>query len=509
MGRERVVRVVRIPRPVDLWAVARALPDSRVALLDNSCDRCELGRWSMLGLFPRREILARPAAGDTVETLAGEIGELRAVAGDPLSALQQFVDRCNAPHLEPSALAPGHPPFTHGAIGYLSYELLHSLERVVRARHQPGPGHLLHFVEYAVIVAVDQLDSETFVCASGDRSTDDDLLRAAVAKVGRAPDRVLLPISPHGNGLRVDDIEAAGFAPAVTRDEYLGLIECAQEYIRAGNVFELCLTQEFRGSTAASGDDLYRALRETSPVPMGAYLRHGDLEVMCSSPERFLRADAAGNLETRPIKGTRPRSDDAHTDASLRRSLRESAKDRAENVMIVDLARNDLGRVSEFGSVAVRELCVVESYATVHHLVSTVRGRMRDGLRATDAIRAAFPGGSMTGAPKVEAMRLIGELEASPRGIYSGAIGWLGGDGAFDLNITIRTLVKQGATVSFHTGGAITADSDPTAEYAETMVKAHAMVDALRRAEPSRWLDSQSLAPAAQSRPEVVNAVQA
>jgi aminodeoxychorismate synthase component I len=485
--REAVMKVSRLPRAVDLWAVARELDDSRVGLLDNSCDRYELGRWSLLGLFPRREIYAQPSRSGTTEVYEGEIGNAKLAHGHPLEALQRFVERSAAVPPGRDVLAPGHPPFTHGAIGYLGYELLHTLEPIAQVHRESGPGHLLHFVEYAVIVAVDQLDGETFVCARDDRGSVDRLLGEAVAIVDRAPNRTALAILPHGNGLRVADIEAAGFAPVVRRDEYLDLIERTREHIRAGNVFELCLTQEFDGSTDATGADLYQALRETSPVPMGAYLRHDDLEVICSSPERFLRADCSGNLETRPIKGTRPRSSDPREDARLRDELRESAKDRAENVMIVDLARNDLGRVCEYGSVAVQELCVVESYATVHHLVSTVRGRLRPGLKATDAIRAAFPGGSMTGAPKVEAMRLIGQLEASARGIYSGAIGWLGGDGAFDLNITIRTLVKQGGSVSFHSGGAITADSDPAAEYAETMVKAHAIVDALRRAEPARW----------------------
>jgi para-aminobenzoate synthetase component 1 len=465
-------RIERIGRAVDLWAVARAVEGDRVALLDNSCDRAELGRWSILGLFPRREIVTRDAGGGTVETLSGPIGDLSLINAEPLDALVEFAQATGDPSHAGDPRA-GGPPLAGGAIGYLAYELLHTLEPVPHNSAPPALGDLSHFVEYGAIVAVDQIGGETFV------STHVEYSDAVLDLLAGAPDRRPHAITPRGGKMRVADVAAAGFDPVVSRDEYLDLVERSQDLIRAGNVFELCLTQEFRGLAPAPGVDLHDALRRSSPVPMGAYLRHGALEILCSSPERFLRGDSAGNLETRPVKGTRGRSTDPRLDKSLREELRNAPKDRAENVMIVDLARNDLGRVCEYGSVAVHELCVIESFATVHHLVSTVRGHMRPGLTAADAIRAVFPGGSMTGAPKVEAMRLIAELERSRRGIYSGAIGWLGADGAFDLNIAIRTIVKQGDEASFHTGGAITADSDPQSEHDETMVKARAMVDAL------------------------------
>lgn len=215
---------------------------------------------------------------------------------------------------------------------------------------------------------------------------------------------------------------------------------------------------------------------------MGAYLRADDLEILCTSPERLVSVSAGGAVETRPIKGTRPRSSDPAEDRHLREALAASPKDRAENTMIVDLARNDLGRVCETGSVAVPELCVVESYASVHHLVSTVRGQLREGLGPIDVIRACFPGGSMTGAPKVEAMKMISEVESSQRGIFSGAIGWIGDDGAMDLNIVIRTIVKSGDQLSLHTGGAVTSDSVADAEYAETMDKARVLAESVAAA---------------------------
>ena len=216
---------------------------------------------------------------------------------------------------------------------------------------------------------------------------------------------------------------------------------------------------------------------------MGAYLRAGELEILCSSPERLVGVTAAGEIETRPIKGTRPRSADPATDRHLAEALAASPKDRAENTMIVDLARNDLGRICLTGSVEVPEFCTVESYASVHHLVSTVRGQLAPRITPTDVICACFPGGSMTGAPKVEAMKAIAEAERTPRGIFSGAIGWIGDDGAMDLNIVIRTLIKRGEQLSLHTGGAVTSDSDPAAEYTETMDKARAPAEALAAAQ--------------------------
>lgn len=475
----RHLEVLRGDRPVDLWSIARQTTDAHVALLDNGCPGGSLGHWSLLGAFPRREIFATGDTGRPANVFGGPIGEPKPLGADPLAALRNFANELSC--VDGSALGAGRPPLTHGAIGYLGYELLHASEGVAPADKPSGPGRLMHFVEYAVIVAVDHHSGRHFICATGSTAREAEaLVERAQDLVAAAPERVDPVIAPRGDGrMSVAEFEAVGLAPVTDPDRYLELVANAREQICAGRVYEVCLTHEFRGCTELPGDRLYDALRMVSPSPMAAYLRNGDLEVLCSSPERFLSGDARGRLETRPIKGTRARSSDPVTDARLREALLASAKDRAENTMIVDLARNDLGRVCDYGSVEVAGLCEVESYATVHHLVSTVRGRMRHGLHATDAIRAAFPGGSMTGAPKIEATRLIAELECSRRGVYSGAIGWLGGDGAFDLNIAIRTIVKQGPDVSFHTGGAITADSDPKDEFDESMVKVRALVDAL------------------------------
>jgi para-aminobenzoate synthetase component I len=253
------------------------------------------------------------------------------------------------------------------------------------------------------------------------------------------------------------------------------------EYILAGDIFQANISQRFWGELPEGVDALalYRRLRRRNPAQFAALLDYGDITIASASPERFLSLDD-GLVETRPIKGTRPRGDTPEEDARLAAELLGSEKDRAENVMIVDLLRNDLSRVCRDHSVLTPEICVLESYATVHHLVSTITGRLLPDSDAVDLLRATFPGGSITGAPKFRAMEIIAEIEPTRRGPYCGAIGWLGFDGSMDTSITIRTYCMKGRTVTFQAGGGITADSDPAAEYEETLAKARALVAALR-----------------------------
>ncbi|MBI5685839.1 MAG: aminodeoxychorismate synthase component I [Verrucomicrobia bacterium] len=275
-------------------------------------------------------------------------------------------------------------------------------------------------------------------------------------------------------------------APALesnlTREEYEHAIRRILDYIAAGDVYQINFSQRFRARTVAGPEMLYHALRTANPAPFAAYLDCGVGQVLSSSPERFLQIRGR-SIQTRPIKGTRPRTGNEQADQKAARELMMSAKDQAELLMITDLERNDLGRVCEFGSVHVPELVTLESYATVLHLVSTVEGRLADGVTAVDAIRACFPGGSITGAPKIRAMEIIDELEPSARGVYTGAIGYLGFNGVADFNIAIRTMVYQDGAVHFHAGGGIVADSEPALEYEETLHKARGMVQALARAE--------------------------
>ncbi|WP_106188242.1 aminodeoxychorismate synthase component I [Umezawaea tangerina] len=270
------------------------------------------------------------------------------------------------------------------------------------------------------------------------------------------------------------------------RPHYLKLVDACLEAITAGETYEVCLTNQVTRRGEVDPWAAYRFLRRESPAPFAAFLRFGGLSVLSTSPERFLRVDRAGVVESEPIKGTRPRGRTPEEDDALRHDLATSEKDRAENLMIVDLVRNDLGRNAEVGSVEVPRLFDVETYATVHQLVSGVRARLRTGASAVRCVRDAFPGGSMTGAPKIRTMQILDGLEGGPRGVYSGALGYFSLSGSADFSIVIRTLVVHDDKVSFGVGGAVIALSDPAAEFEETAVKATAMLRLLDTPFPGR-----------------------
>jgi aminodeoxychorismate synthase component I len=262
-------------------------------------------------------------------------------------------------------------------------------------------------------------------------------------------------------------------------EEYLALIEKAKESIAKGDAYQLCLTNQMTIGTDSHPFAAFLALRENNPSPYLSFMRFGDVSIVSSSPEQFLRVDESGLVSSKPIKGTRKRSLDAQEDLLLVEELRTNEKERAENLMIVDLMRNDLGRVSEPSDVVVAKLFDVESYATVHQLVSTVEAKLKPGLDVFDAIEACFPAGSMTGAPKISAMEILRGLEQGPRGIYSGCFGYISYRGSADLAMTIRTIVFEDGTATIGIGGGITIDSDPQAELLETKLKARALLSAL------------------------------
>ncbi len=274
--------------------------------------------------------------------------------------------------------------------------------------------------------------------------------------------------------------------PEVRHDptSYLSMIETAQQHIAAGDVYQICLTNEILVETVQDPLAVFLRLRQINPAPYSAFIRVEGVSLASSSPEQFIQVSKTGEISTKPIKGTRPRGDSIVEDRAIAEKLQRDPKERAENLMIVDLMRNDIGRVSEVGSVSVPKLFDIESYATVHQLVSTVAGRLAEGETAWSAVQAAFPGGSMTGAPKIRAMELIEELERGPRGIYSGCVGYLGADGSAEFAMVIRSIVFEAETARIGVGGGITIDSNPASELEETKLKAMALLNALNATDP-------------------------
>ncbi|ASW56769.1 aminodeoxychorismate synthase component I [Plantactinospora sp. KBS50] len=366
--------------------------------------------------------------------------------------------------------------FTCGYVGYLGYELKADCGSPARHR-SANPDAQWIFADRAV--TVDHERGQTYVLALDDGSpagatAADDWLRAGTEALRT------LPAGADDQPAQRITAELSAVEPWLVRDRdrYLRDIAAARDKLLAGESYEICLTDSVRLPDMGGGLPFYRELRRVNPAPYAAYLRFGGLEVACSSPERFLRIDRDRTVETKPIKGTAPRGATPEQDAWLREELATSPKTYAENLMIVDLLRNDLGRVCEVGSVRVPRLMAVESYATVHQLVSTIRGSLRTDLDAVDCVRACFPGGSMTGAPKLRTMEIIDGLETEARGIYSGAIGFLGCDGTADLNIVIRTAVLADGQWQVGAGGAIVLGSDPVEEYDEMLLKAAATLRA-------------------------------
>jgi para-aminobenzoate synthetase len=377
--------------------------------------------------------------------------------------------------------------FDCGLVGYLGYEL--KAECGGAAAHR-APTPDAAFILAGRLIAFDHQENQTYLLAL----TSPTELHQLVYPLGVEVDAVRAGEAwIEETGRRLADLPSpaeptTGRSPAFalkrSRSRYRDDIEACQRYLAAGHSYEICLTNRAEASSAADPLDLYRTLRRANPAPFSAYLRFGEMAVLSSSPERFLSIDRDGWAETRPIKGTSRRGETPEEDARLAAELGAGVKTRAENVTIVDLMRNDLGRVCEIGSVSVPDLMRVETYETVHQLVSAVRGRLRPELGALDAVRASFPPGSMTGAPKLRTMEIIDELEGEARGAYSGAIGWFGRSGACDLSVAIRTIVIEGERASIGAGGAIVVDSDPAAEFEEMLLKVRAPIAAFGALKP-------------------------
>jgi para-aminobenzoate synthetase component I len=411
--------------------------------------------------------------------------------GAALASVRQLL----APHRADAA--DGLPPFQGGAAGYLAYDWGLTLERLPAPRFDDLGLDDVVIGLYDWVLAWDHVAGEAWLISTGIPAAADRRAARAAERAAMVKERLARrggpsgppegAGEPKGSPLRTAPERAPSFPVAgegalrssFTRPDYLAAVARVREYIYAGDIFQANLSQRFEAPLAQDPWTFYRTLRRVNPAPFGAFFDVPGAPVLSTSPERFLRVSAAGHVETRPIKGTRARGVGPEHDAALGQALTESAKDRAENLMIVDLMRNDLSRVCAPGTVRASELFALERYATVHHLVSTVVGDLAPGFDAFDLLRAAFPGGSITGAPKLRAMEIIAELEPSRRGVYCGSLGYWSTTGEMDTSIAIRTAVVRDGRLYFSAGGGIVADSDPEQEYQETLDKVRSIIDAL------------------------------
>jgi len=464
-----------LPLVSPLEALSKVERDPNVVFLDSGGSPGDGAGWTLLAFDPSWRLEVR---GGVLWRIEG--AEAVSVPGDPVEALA---------HLWPprfeyewSAELSGEnrwlmPPFVSGLAGFLSYDFKDYLERYPRRARRESQVPDLSLGFYDVVwawspsgigVVVSSGLPERDILARGER---------AESRLRQQWERLLgagRPMEPR----RARATTGACITSNFTREEYCRVVERALEHIAAGDIYQVNLAQRFRIEPAPEPAALYRALREASPAPFASLVTTENAAILSSSPERFFEI-RGGRIETWPIKGTRPRGAGEAEDRALAEALASSAKDRAENVMIVDLERNDLGRICELGTVRVPALCEVERYANVHHLVSRVTGTLREDAGPAEILRAMFPGGSITGAPKIRAVEIIDELEPTRRGAYTGAIGYWDVSGDCDFNIAIRTIVAEGGAATFHVGGGIVADSTPEGEYEETLVKARGMMRAL------------------------------
>lgn len=419
-------------------------------ILDSAMDPKKLGRYSFIGSNPFKVLKYKNSENNPLDNLQIELDKYKVE---------------NNTHL----------PFIGGAVGYLSYDLGNYIENLPRTAIDDTNVYDLYFGLYDHVIVIDHLEEKTYIATPDlDLNKEEKIILEIEKKIAEVQSLGIDKIC-----YEEKDVEPTKLKSNFTKSEFEGAVRNVQNYIKQGDIYQANLTQRFSGKTNLSSFELYRDLRRISPAPFGAFLNFEQSNILSNSPERFIKC-INKKIETRPIKGTRPRGKTIEEDLRLQEELVSSEKDRAELLMIVDLERNDIGRVSKIGSVKVPELFVIESYANVNHLVATVVGELESNKNCVDIIKATFPGGSITGAPKIRAMEIIDELEPTQRNVYTGSIGYIGFNGDMDLNIAIRTVIKQNNDVYFQVGGGMTWDSNPEDEYQETLDKAKSIMKALR-----------------------------
>jgi anthranilate synthase component I len=470
-----VYRIVTADLETPVSAFLRIAAEEPEAFLLESVEGGErVGRYTFIGIEPYKKIVSRGTA-ITVE----EAGVRRSFEGDIFAELKQALGGHT-----PARLA-GLPPFTAGAVGFFAYDVVRQIERLPElAEDDLGlpDAYLMFFDE---ILAFDHVRKEILLIATVDvhRQKRQAAYQDALRRLNRLAKRLARPL-PNLKRKKVSG--KLKIEPQTKKKAYLKTVERAKEYIAAGDIFQVVPSQRFDVEPGVDPFLIYRALRIVNPSPYLYFLRFGlnqaaDTHIVGSSPEMLVRVQG-DRVEYRPIAGTRPRSANEEEDLRIEDELRHDEKERAEHIMLVDLGRNDVGRVSEYGSVKVKELMFVERYSHVMHLVSSIEGRLHKGMTAVDAFRACFPAGTLSGAPKIRAMEIIEELEPTRRGIYGGSVFYADFSGNFTSCIAIRTLLMKGEKGYIQAGGGVVADSDPEKEYEECVNKAQAVVRAIERA---------------------------
>jgi para-aminobenzoate synthetase component 1 len=439
---------------VEPFEIFAALKDEKNCFfLDSSLNADPQGRYSFLGIDP--------------------FYVLKTKDEEPFEELRALMERYKV------CFPKGKLPFVGGAVGYLAYDLGFLLEKKLKKKIPDDLGTPdCFFGFYNTIIIVDNLKKLLYIVALGLPEKNSRIAKALAKENFKKIEDALSKISSCYGKRGPREISPPELKSNFSRDNYLSAVNIAKKYIKEGDIYQVNLSQRFETKSDLSAFQIYRALRKLSPSYFGAYFDAGDFQILSSSPERFLRLEGS-KVITRPMKGTRPRGKTEKEDASLKAELLNSPKDKAELIMIVDLERNDLGKVCKYDSVRVERLREIEKYATVYQTTSTVEGKLFKDKDSVDLLRACFPGGSITGCPKIRAMEIIEELEPTRRSIYTGALGYLSFCGNMEFNILIRTILKNKNHLYFGAGGGIVADSLPEKEYEETLVKAKAMFEAV------------------------------
>ena len=454
--------------PVSLYLKLRG--DGPSFLLESVEGGERIARYSFIGVQPRAQYILRDG-----QVQINENGETRIIEidDDPTKFLEDEMRRF------PVLRVPNAPRFTGGLVGYLGYESVRYFEPTLQSQMKRGQLPDGIYLLADTVVAFDHARRSIFLIANVlDGDTD-----AANQKLDQVAACIQQPLPPANKA----NIAPSEIRSNMMQGKYEAMVRAAKDHIAAGDIFQVVLSQRFTRETNVEPFDVYRAVRRLNPSPYMFFFDFGIVDdeplfIVGSSPEMFVRFDGR-TASLRPIAGTRPRGADADADASLAADLLADPKERAEHVMLVDLGRNDLGRVCEYGTIKVSDFFTVERYSHVMHIVSHVEGTLRRGLTAFDLVRAAFPAGTVSGAPKVRAMEIISELESDARKAYAGMVGYFGFDGAMDTCLAIRTMVGHGRTFTVQAGAGIVADSDPATEYQETVNKASAMLKAIEIAE--------------------------